>query len=254
MEFFKFWPQNTTKLNSTKSGDGFTLVELIVVVAIIVLLTSLFSLNLASQRSARDLKIAQSQLVSNIRKTQSYTLSSRTLTGGVSVQYYAVKFDLSNAKANQYVIEAVYNVGSTPQYVQDMETIILPPNIRLAAVSSPVYPVSISRNVSPTTQNPQTSSDCALVAFAAPFGKVLFDDTPSACPGILPNGAYQILSNDNYNKLLTYVTNTPCDVNTQPPVCTVSTDSIMTITLTDSKNSISKTVTVNGITGSVTFN
>ncbi len=225
-----------------RRGAGFTVIELLVVVTIMALLASALTLNLNSTRASRNVKLAQSQLVSDIRKVQSYTLSARTVQNQ-SVQYYLIKFDFS--QPTQYTIQAVYNADSSPQYVQDVETVRLPADIRLAASQ----PVLISRSVNPTAQYPAA---CGLLGFAEPFGKVYFNDGCSPTP--LPAQPYTLASSSDYYKLLTYVANTACDNNGNPPVCTVSTDSNMTITLTDTHNTVSKTVTVNGITGGVTFN
>jgi prepilin-type N-terminal cleavage/methylation domain-containing protein len=244
--------------NHTLGNNGFTLMELIVVVAIMVMLTTVMVINLAGQRVPRDLKIAQSQLVSNLRKIQSYTLSARTEPGGQYVQFYLMKFDLS--KPNQYTIQAMYNVNSSPQYLKNIETISLPVNIRLAAVNLPLYPVSISRAVIPVTQNFTTTGlSCALVAFAAPFGKVYLND--GCAPAVLSSNPYSLLGTDDYAKILpsVFVSNTNCTSfptsgSYSPAACSASINSSMTITLTDKDGVLSKTITINGITGAITFN
>lgn len=230
---------------ATTSNFGFTLVELMVVVSIMVILTSVLVINLAGQRQGRDIRIAQTQLVSNLRQAQSFTLSSRTLPNGQTVQYYLIKFDLN--KPTQYTLQALSNVSSSPQ-LQDIQTISLPPNIQLSATN----PVSISRSLNPTTQTVHSSPPCALVSFAAPFGKIIFNDGCSASSPLQ-------LSDDYYAKIINFQANVACDgFNGNPPnpaICSASTDSLMTITLSAKDPSIPvKTVTINGITGAVTFN
>ena len=110
----------TKNAKSFQNNFGFTLIELMVVVTIMVILATVMVINLAAQRTSRDIKIAQNQLVSYIRQAQSYTLSARTLPSGESVQFYVLKFDLN--KPTQYTLEAVYNVSSSPQ-LQDIQTI-----------------------------------------------------------------------------------------------------------------------------------
>lgn len=237
--------------------NGFTLIELLVVVSIMVILTSAMVINLNGQRAARDVKIAQNELVSNLRKIQSYTLSARLSAGGQYVQYYFIKFDLN--KPNQYTLQALYNASSAPA-LQDIETIYLPKNIRLSAGSNNCSGSGIqsafclSRPVNPATQIPNS---CALAAFAAPFGRVFLNDgcTPTA------SNPYQIdktNQSDDYSKFLNFVSNTACLSSPpspySPSVCSLSTDSSMTITLTSADNKVSKTVTINGITGSIIFN
>lgn len=231
--------------NKNQLNKGFTLIELIVVVAIMVVLSAAMVINLNKQRSLRDLKIAQNQLVSNLRKIESYTLSSRALPNGQNAQYYLIKFDLS--KPNQYVIQALYNVSSSPQYLVDVETINLPKNIKIATSN----PLVITRAKSPTTQNP---SSCALVAFATPFAKTYLNDG-CAMGGTVGNPTIvgSNPSSDDYKKIINFVKNNDCVSNT-PPTCSVSVDSKITITLTNSDGTLSRTVSVNGITGAVTFN
>lgn len=219
-----------------KNSAGFTLMELIVVVAIMVMMTASLTINLAGQRASRDIRIAQSQLVSNLRKIQGYTLSARTAPGGQSVQYYAMKFDYS--KPGRYTLQAIYDVSSSPK-VQDIETVVLPQNINLTALN----PIVISRSNAPTTQIP---TGCALIVFSAPFAKVFFN---SSC-----TQAAWDASNDDYAKVVNFIRNIDCDVNGNPTTCSVSTDSFMTINLTDVRNTLFKSVTINGITGNITFN
>ena len=231
-------------------NSGFTLVELIVVVGIMVILTSVFVLNWAAQRASRDIKIAQNKLVSDIRKVQSYTLSAKTLPSGKYAQYYLLKFNLN--EPSKYVIQAISDANSSPQ-IENVETIDLPANIRLAETN----PISISRSLNPTTQTVFSLPPCALMAFAAPFGKVILNDGCS--PANLSSSPQGLnLTDDYYAKIINFQSNIACDGNNgnppNPTVCTASTDSIMTISLTNKDKTVSKTVTVNGITGSVTFN
>ncbi len=233
-------------LKKGPSNSGFTLIELMVVVSVMVILAAVMTINLTGQRTPRNIKIAQNELVTNIRKVQSYTLSARNLSAGQSVQYYLIKFDLS--KPNQYTIQAVFDRDIAPK-LKDVETVTFPSNIQLAGVN----PISVARSKDPTTQNISGSGACALVAFVAPFAKIIFNDgcspiNSSASP-ILLN-----LTDDYYQKIINFQTNTACALPANPPICTASTDSIMTITLTDTANSTSKTVIVNAITGSVSFN
>ena len=238
--------------------NGFTIIELIVVVAIMVILATVMVINISGQRANRDIKIAQNQLVSNIRKIQGYTLSSRTEAGGLAVQFYIMKFDMS--KPDQYTIQAVYNAFSSPQYLKDIETVKLPINIRLAGVNTSVtpavYPVNISRTNTPLAQNfTTTGMACAFVAFSAPFGKVFLNDGCS--PTTLSSNPYSLAATDDYSKILPaiFVANTNCSGTYGIPFgCTASLNSNMTITLTNQDATISKTVSINGITGAIIFN
>lgn len=243
--------------NQNELDRGFTLIELMAVVVIMGIMLSVIVINLTGQRETRDIKIAENLLVSNIRMAQSYTLSARALPNGQEAQFYAIKFDLS--KPTQYTIEAIYNVNSSSQ-LQDIQTVQLPNNIQFAAVNPPVYPISIDRSPSsdsyPAGPSPylQTvgNNGCALIAFAAPFGKVIFN---GGCSPANPSGMpYAIQSADDYQKIIDFRNNIACDSTGNPAACTASTDSIMSITLTNSSRTISKTITVNAITGTVSFN
>lgn len=227
-----------SEISNLKSEEGFTLIELIVVLAIMGIMAGVFVLNINQKRAERDIKIAQNQLVTNIRKIQSYTLSSRAAPSGQNVQYYLMKFDFS--KPTQYEVQVMYNVKSSPQYLLRTETISLPAGIRLAAAS----PGVITRQNDPLTQTPAA---CALVAFALPFAKTLLND---GCTPATPSGyPYGITSTDDYKKVIDFVNNVDCSVD--PTSCSVSSDSKITITLTDTSGSINKKVLLNGITGMV---
>jgi prepilin-type N-terminal cleavage/methylation domain-containing protein len=220
-------------LNATKSA-GFTLIELMVVIAVMVILYSVLTINLTSNRSPLNLQIAADQLVTNIKEAQSYTLSSRLLPSGQSAQYYLIKFNL--ATSTQYTIQAIYNVDSQPQLI-DVETVNLPANIILA-VKNPLVINSNGTNMKPAS--------CALISFATPYAQLLLQ---SGCnPSGYQKTPYTIQSSDDYYKILNYNNAyTSCPLNPTEP-CS---DSIMTITLTDTSNTISQEILVNGITGVV---
>ncbi len=241
--------KNYHPTSNLQSGAGFTLIELLVVIVIMVTLISVLSINLAGQRDARNLAIAENELVSNIRKIQSYTLSARTPPSGQIAQYYLLKIDIT--RPQKYTIQAITQAFSQPA-VEDMETINLPANIRFAASS----PVIITNRLNPATQNIFSSPACAVAAFAAPFGKIILNDGCS--PANLTTSPQNLnLSDDYRSKIINFQSNTVCDAGNGnppiPPVCSASTDSFMIMTLSDFTGAISRRVTINGITGAVSF-
>lgn len=194
---------------------AFTLIELLVVISIMALLAGAVIANYAGRRSPRDLKIAQNELVTNIRKAQSYALSSRELNGTTPVQYYVLRFDTTSS--TQYQIQAMYNTQSSPAMLQKAETINLPTGVILG---------------SPRING--SASACVLIAFQLPYAKILNN---SSCAGAPPT----VNSSDDYQKIISFVANNAAT--------TVTSDSAVVLTLQN--NSGAAYVLVNGITGVV---
>ncbi len=194
---------------------AFTLIELLVVISIMVLISAAVIANYAGTRNSRDLKIAENQLVTNIRQAQSYSLSSRELPGGTPVQYYIMRFD--TASSSQYEIQGMYNTKSTPVYLQTAETISLPAGVTLS---------------SPLVNGAQSS--CALVAFVLPYARILNN---SSCSG----GPPTVSAGDDYQKFINFIVNNAAT--------SVTSDSPVVLTLHNNAGSVS--VLINGITGVV---
>jgi prepilin-type N-terminal cleavage/methylation domain-containing protein len=238
------------KLKHPLQGQyGFTLVELMAVITIMVILASVMVINLAKQRASRDIKIAENQLVTDIREAQSETLSSRILPNGQQAQFYIIKVDSLNTP-NQYTLQAIYNVSTSPQLV-DIKTVNLPANIHFVPSTVPAPSILIDRTAAldQTATGPVSYTQpvsCALVAFSAPFAKTILNGQ-CAQANWDPN-------NDDYAKIINFQNNVPCSSVGVPPQCTASTDSIITFTLSDFGNTVTKQVKVNAITGSITFN
>jgi prepilin-type N-terminal cleavage/methylation domain-containing protein len=218
-----------------KSGAGFTIIELLVSISIIVILSTLIVVNLAGLRINQKLKIAENELVTNLRKIQNYSLSSRVVGNNQAVQYYLLKIDLSNP--HQYTIQAMHDVGTAPKLDANVETVYLPAGVRFSRVG----PVTITRPVFPFTQTPDPLSGCALVVYKLPFAKTLFSN---GC-----NANNWDANSDDYEKILNFVANV-----SSAPENTVSADSKMDIRLSNEANTISKTVTIQGVSGLISFN
>lgn len=214
-----------------KNNAGFTIIELLVVMGIMTILIGLFTVNLAGQRASRSLKIAQNELVTNLRKFQSYILSGRSIGIGQGVQYYIVKFDKTNStNASRYTVQALYKDPSGIWKLKDVESDSFPTGVSLSSISIS----SGGINSTPT---------CALLAFQVPYGRIFMN--PGCNPSPLPSNPYSVISGDDYNKIITFVTNTVTQ--------TVTVNSKMTLNLVFSQDlSQVKQINVNGITGSIT--
>lgn len=211
--------------NSGRNG-GFTVIELLIVITIMTMLLSVIMLNVSSGRADRNLDIARNELVTNIRKAQSYTLSSRVVAAGQSGQVYIIKIDSLNP--DRYFLQAIYSVNSNPTLV-NMETIQLPPNV----VFSNTTPIIINRNVVPLSQ----SYPCGLIAYKTPFSKLFLN---GGCNVTSPT---PFQSGDDYLNILNHVVNTPG--------YSASTDSSAVIQLTDKSGTKTRKILVKGISGLV---
>ncbi|MBI3231959.1 MAG: type II secretion system protein [Candidatus Doudnabacteria bacterium] len=208
-----------------QKSEGFTVIELAVVLAIMGILIGLVVVDFARQRPERDIKIAQNQLVTNIRKVQSYSLFSRNVGNVKPAQYYILKFDTSTP--DRYVIQAITDVYSAPTLV-DMETVLLPKNIVLdttsqLALTRPVVPLSVT-------------AACALLAFKSPFGKAYMN-----YPCAVTSPPFQSI--DSYQQIIDHLNNLAN--------FSASTDTDLLITLSFANGGASKKVLVKGITGLV---
>ena len=220
------------KIISNKES-GFTIIELLVVISIMGILMSVIVANIAGQRDHQKLRIAQNEMVTNIRKLQSYTLSSRTLPNGKSAQYYILKMDI--ATPDRYTIQAIYDVMSSPQLF-NLETVYFPSGIRLAAAN----PVVISRPGIIPGQTP-SGHTCSLLIFKLPFAKTLM--SYGSVGGCVQNSWDP--NTDDYEKIVNFVVNT----NNQP----VSVDSDMAIKISTQDGTITKNIYIDGVTGLVNF-
>ncbi len=195
--------------------QGFTIIELLVVIAIMGTLATIFVANYNQQGAVRNLKIAQSQLVTNIRKTQSYILSSRNVVSGsvnAPPRYYMLSMQTD---ASQYVQQGI---DSSTNGVSDIETIKLPQDIVISQIS-----VGPSNGVLANVPS-------IIVGYSAPFGKM-----------------YVYTQNDNCaTSFLVATKNAPCLLKLG--------DRQVVVTLMSRKTSATKIVTLLGVAGTVNSN
>lgn len=141
---------------------GFTIIELIVVIAIMGVISTLFLVNYNGQRGPRNLKLAQNLLVTNIRKTQSYILSAKTINSNLTARYYQVRIDKNS---NRYLI---YGLDTTnTAYL--VETVNLPSGVTVSNIQ-----------YSPVGGNPGNPS-YALISFSSPYSKTYTYTSEDTC-------------------------------------------------------------------------
>lgn len=138
---------------------GFTVIELLVVFLILVTLSSLAIISWNRNRPSRNLTIAQNELVTNIRKTQSYAASSRNLTSGEAVKHYLVKLETGATSYSIHAIEADYGFS-------DVETINLPQGVEVSNL-----------NIQEDITAKGNDVTCTYLIYSTPFGKVYLDST-----------------------------------------------------------------------------
>jgi hypothetical protein len=137
-------------------------------VAILGILASLVTVNFNQLRGPRNVRIAEHELVTNIRKVQSYALSSRSTETGIPVKYYVVAFDL--ADPHQYQVAAI---DKDFNFLAALETIYLPPGVAIAAM-----------NLESPQGTPLADPGCMQVIFGLPFARVYLDgnsDSDGSC-------------------------------------------------------------------------
>lgn len=140
--------------------SGFTIIELLVVSAIMVIIATIGIVNWNAQRSSRTLTIAQNELITNIRKIQSYAVSSRNTPDNQAVKYYLIELTEGNSS---FTVKAAVGDNYT---ISDVETISLPSEVSLTNISvesqaEALYAPSVA---------------CKYIVFSVIFGKTYFVD------------------------------------------------------------------------------
>ena len=195
-----------------QTQNGFTLIEMMVVISIMALISTALVIAYGRQGGVRGLKIGQSEMVTNIRKAQSYTLSGRgfaTKAGTIAPKYYALRFE---GGTNRYILQGI---DVENESIVDLESYSLPSEISIQSVSvmqGSGKPVDV-KNVS--------------VVYSSPYGKMY---------------AYSSAIDGCESELVNVVKNPGCLLSTA--------DRAVQITLTD-KQGTTKTVTLYGVSGSV---
>ncbi len=148
--------------NTTQAG--FTLSELIVVIAIIGLLSTLVVVNFNQQRARRSVLLAQNETVTNARKVQSYALSSRDINATTKPSFYYLQLTTDQ---KSYEVRALDDGGQST--LKAIETVKLPDETYISSITM----------IGP---NADEKLDCAQVAFSVPFAR-MYIIAGSTCNG-----------------------------------------------------------------------
>ena len=141
---------------------GFTIIELLVVMAVMGIIATIFLVNFASLRGPRNLKIGQNELVSNLRQLQSYTISERNAPTNNPAKFYSITFNAtSTGNANTSYATQVVDKNNT---VTTLQVINLPTGVSIDSIQA----TTTSGTLIPTVS-------CLQIAFSLPFGTIYGD-------------------------------------------------------------------------------
>jgi prepilin-type N-terminal cleavage/methylation domain-containing protein len=162
-----------SKTNQNNRQSGFTLVEMLVVISMMMMLSAALVVDFNSQRGVRGVKIAQNETATNIRKVQGYTLSSRNLPNDAGgARFYLMEFNSAEGNNTIYNIGAVARNSVTRDYEYiELETVKLPSKVKIASVATE-----------------GTATSCLQIIFTVPFGTMY-----SCIPHRIVERAWQLI-------------------------------------------------------------
>jgi prepilin-type N-terminal cleavage/methylation domain-containing protein len=158
-----------------KSGAGFTLIELIVVIFIIGMLSTVMMANFRAGEKQKRVQLGADQTLSAMRTLQNVVLSGKQIGSCPATPNYYASVAYSSSSVNLYCSGIVF------------QTIKMPSDVRIKASSISIV-TSLSTN---------TAANGALIFIAAPFASM------KACPsqsgdtclsGIGSEAAFQTIS------------------------------------------------------------
>lgn len=135
---FKCKKNNKKRFYIFAANPGFTMIELMIIVVIMVTLTSIVTVSFSQMRSTQSLQAAANDLISKIREIQNFTYTGRQISGGQPPRAYIITF---TANATTFLVQ--YNIGTT---TTTLETVSLPQNTKIQQLlvsSAPRTPVAV---------------------------------------------------------------------------------------------------------------
>lgn len=139
------------------ASSGFTLVELLVTLAILATFYGLVLANYANWRGPQYVKVSANELSTNITKLRSFALSARNLNGNPAKMYV---LRLSTGTPTQYIQQGLETGSSQDVYRDAIETVRLPGG---AAIQS--------MRLTPKGGGSAVTVTCVQIAFTLPFGR-----------------------------------------------------------------------------------
>ncbi len=143
------------------NNKGFSLIELLVVIFIMVTLTSVFLVNFGARSGPRSLTVAKNNLVSNFRRMQSNAISSKDSTATAVAKYYSLSLSSIAGSSNIYALKTYdsLNSATTLSTEQFIAPVVVKQISVLKSDNSVMYPTSIE------------------IFYSVPFGRVLLSST-----------------------------------------------------------------------------
>lgn len=219
--------------------QGFTVIELLVVIAIMGTILGLVLANYNQERSTRNIKISQSEFLTNLRKIQGYALSSRTLNGTTPVQFYIMRVDTTTLS---YQIQAIYDYYTGTPKLATLETVNFPQYISFAPATGNAATAGLVIDRPSTLSPSQALPTCALIAFQVPFGNILVNEGCAFNTSVPFNDT--VPNPDHYRRILNHIVNTSGN--------SVSGDTNVTFLLRDSQTGNTKSILLKGVSGTIT--
>lgn len=140
-----------------KKNNGFTIIEVLVVVSIMGILLSVVIANFGGSREKNNVTYAKNNLVSTLHKIQSFSLSSRDISPGCPANSYQVVFNTTTDNLT-YKVEGTGNSTCSTPVTQ--EIVRLPAGVHISNIS-------VTR-----ADNTVTLAPSSTVYFMVPYGKV----------------------------------------------------------------------------------